>query len=458
MPKHTPNTRLKDLLTEGKLTYESTASSVRAVAAELGEHLQTNKSAVHHWVSYGTVPDRPTAHCLAEALSRRLGRRITLQELGLPSPTPGEDDSIGLTFGPDPVEVLTTIGEADVHRRRFLTASAYSMAATVLPVGYVEEMAERTAAARGGAAIGAAEITAVRDVVRLFAEMDERLGGQHGRAAFAQYLIADVVPLCKARFHNGDLRRQMLSVASSAAHLAGWKAYDSGEQGLAQRYYLQSFALAVESGEPGQDGFVMRTMSQQGMKLHRPEHCLDLAASGLARAHDRVPAPAQALFHITHAHALAKTGQRRQAVAEIEAARAALDTGRGEQIPFWALAWGPPEATVVSRTAKVFEDLGDHKRAGQYYAHAAASRPVGTYARIIALDLVAAAESQLKQGGIEEACTTWNTAMEHMDGVRSVRTRKAVNRMRSDLAPFRARGVRCAAELEERAVEFLAAA
>ncbi|MFF3315089.1 hypothetical protein ACFYV5_06180 [Streptomyces sp. NPDC003035] len=42
-----------------------------------------------------------------------------------------------------------------------------------------------------------------------------------------------------------------------------------------------------------------------------------------------------------------------------------------------------------------------------------------------------------------------------MDGVRSVRTRKAVTRMRSDLARFRARGLRCAAELDERARDFL---
>ncbi|MBD3009668.1 hypothetical protein IEJ02_37935 [Streptomyces sp. 5-10] len=342
-----------------------------------------------------------------------------------------------------------------MHRRRFLTASAYSMAATVLPLGYVKEMAERTAAARGGAVIGAAEVSAVRDMVGLFAEMDKRRGGQHGRAAFVQYLITDIAPLCQARFHNDDLRRQMLSVASSAAHLAGWKAYDSGEQGLAQRYYMQSFALALESGEPGQDGFVMRTMSQQGMKLHRPEHCLDLAASGLARAHDQVPAPARALFHVTHAHALAKTGQRRQAVAEIEAARTALDTGRGDQVPFWALAWGPPEATVVSHTAKVLEDLGDHRRASQYYAHAAASRPAGTYARIVALDLVAAAESQLKQGSVEEACTTWSRAMDRMDGVASARTRKAVRNIRRNLAPYRSRGLRCAADLDERATSFL---
>lgn len=50
------------------------------------------------------------------------------------------------------------------------------------------------------------------------------------------------------------------------------------------------------------------------------------------------------------------------------------------------------------------------------------------------------------------------TALDHMNGVRSVRTRKAVTRMRSDLARFRTRGVRCAAELDERAIDFLASA
>lgn len=63
----------------------------------------------------------------------------------------------------------------------------------------------------------------------------------------------------------------------------------------------------------------------------------------------------------------------------------------------------------------------------------------------------------LKRGGVEQACVTWHRALDHMDGVRSVRTRKAVSRMRSDLARFRARGLRCAAEIDERARDFLTA-
>ncbi|MFH9676890.1 hypothetical protein ACH4L5_32060 [Streptomyces sp. NPDC017405] len=44
-----------------------------------------------------------------------------------------------------------------------------------------------------------------------------------------------------------------------------------------------------------------------------------------------------------------------------------------------------------------------------------------------------------------------------MDGVQSNRTRKAVGNMRCDLARFRTCGLRCAAELDERARGFLTA-
>lgn len=281
-------------------------------------------------------------------------------------------------------------------------------------------------------------------MVKLFMDMDERHGGQHRRAAFVQYLITDVAQLCRGRFASDDVRAEALSVAAAASHLCGWKAYDSGEQGLAQWHYLQSLALARSSGVPGQDGFVMRTMSQQGMKLHRPEYCLALASTGRDRARGRVDHQVEALFAVTHAHALAKTGQTRHALADVQLAESALAAGAGDEVPFWAMVWGPPAATVHSRTAKVFETLGDRPNAAHQYATAAASRPGATYARIIALDLVARAE-QAKQGSIEQACTTWGRAIDTMAGVKSTRTLKAVRSLRSDLRPPRGTGTSPAA-------------
>lgn len=68
----------------------------------------------------------------------------------------------------------------------------------------------------------------------------------------------------------------------------------------------------------------------------------------------------------------------------------------------------------------------------------------------------AEAEMQLKQGRIEQSCATWNRSIHHMAGVHSVRTREAVQNLWRSLRRFRARGIRPAVELTERATLFLA--
>ncbi|WP_331718376.1 hypothetical protein [Streptomyces sp. NBC_00624] len=458
MTTRTPNVQLSALVAESGLTYEALAKATCAVAAECGTRIRTNKSNVEHWLS-GAVPRGDTPRFLAVALSRRLGRLLTPADLGLPSPAEAVNDTIGLSLGSDPMDALLPMWRYELDRRRFLTTSAYSVAAAALPLSYdVQDIAARTAAARTGHTVGMAEVAAVRDMIHAFSELDERHGGQHGRSALVTYLRDDVAPLCRARFRTDDVRRQMLSAASRGVHLLGWKSYDAGQQGLAQRYYLQSYALATESGLPGHDGFVMRTMAMQGLKLHRPEHCLGLAETGLSQAKGRVDAQTEALFRVVHAHTLAKSGKHRAGLAEADHARSLLAGASGDEVPFWALAWGPPAASVYSRAAKVHETVGDHRAAAELYAMAATVRPADTYARIVALDLVASAEMHLKRGSIEQACHAWHRAIDHMDGVRSVRTRKAVSRMRRDLARFRARGLRRVAELDERGRDFLASA
>lgn len=222
----------------------------------------------------------------------------------------------------------------------------------------------------------------------------------------------------------------MLSAAAVGVHLAGWKAYDAGEQGLAQRYYHQSYALAVESGIVGHDAFVLRTLAQQGMKLRHPSKTFALSDTALSRVVGRVDAATEALFTITHAHGLAATNQRRQAVQAVQRARDLLETADGDDMPYWARSWGLARATVNSRSAKVFARLGDRKGAAENYAAAAATRPPTTYARILALDLVAQARMELADGGIEQACGTWNRAPTPWPGC-------------SPFAPA-ARSVRCA--------------
>ncbi|WP_327065465.1 hypothetical protein OG500_06710 [Kitasatospora sp. NBC_01250] len=454
MAQPVTNHQLEAAITDAEMTFDALARGVVRVAAEVGVHLRTNPSTVHKWLR-GSDPEGDTPAFICEALFRRTGRPYTPAELGLRS-VEQSDPGLGLSIGPDPVGVLARVWRADLDRRKFLAASAYSVAAIHLPLEYVRESAERTAAVRSGSVAGAAEVVAVRDMISMFTEIDERHGGQHGRSALIQYLRSDVAALCRGSFRTHEDRQQMLSAAAVGVHLAGWKAYDAGEQGLAQRYYHQSYALAVESGIVGHDAFVLRTLAQQGMKLRHPSKTFALSDTALTWAAGRVDAGTEALFTITHAHGLAATNQRRPAVLAVQRARDLLETADLDDMPYWARSWGPARATVNSRSAKVFARLGDRKGAAENYAAAAATRPATTYARIKALDLVAQAKMELADGGIEQACGTWNRALDSMEGVQSVRTRRAVLEMRKNLAQFKSRGVSAAQELDERASIFLA--
>ena len=453
------NQALADWIERADITYESLAREIRMVAAELGDHsLRTNRSSITHWVQGTHSPGQTVIRYLVEALSRRTGRPLTAHDLGLgPIPSADEDQSLGLRIGPDPVAVFTTLGEADLKRRTLLTGTAYSVAAALFPLEHVHEMAGRTAAiASGRGRTGPMEVQAVRDMVSMFHEIDERYGGQHGRSALVQYLVSDVAALCRGPFRSEQDRADMLSAAASAVHLAGWKAYDGGQQGLGQRYFAQAYAMASASGTPGHDGWLLRTMAHQSMKLKHPDYCLDLAVSALQRAKGHVDPATESLFVITHAEALTMTGRRREGASEIRRAHDLFATSQGDPALPWAQSWGPAAANLNSRTAKTLTKLGNPGDAATHFGMAAAGRPP-TYTRIHGLDLAYQAEMQLAEGHIQVACATWHRAFDQMEDVQSDRTRKAIGAVRRHLSPFHSRGERSADNLYERATLLLSA-
>ncbi|MGV9311828.1 hypothetical protein ACWDR0_06490 [Streptomyces sp. NPDC003691] len=443
------NSRLARVIEESGLTYDAVARAVVHVAASAGDNtLRTSRSTVSYWVS-GTPPHPATGRYLCEALGRRVGRVLTPYDLGLPDTLSSDRAELGLTVDSDPVETLGNLGRADIERRSFLTTSAYSVAGAALPLGVAGEMKARTERVLTGGIAGASEVATVRDMVAMFTRIDERHGGRHGRSAVVQYLTEDVVRLCRGRWRSEALHRQMYSAAASLTYLAGWKAYDAGEHGLAQRYYLQAFSLAQRSGNRADQAYVLRILAHHGMDNGRPEHVLGLADAALRLSRGIDPA-AESLFVICRARALADSGNGAAALREAERARELATSGEAGDMTGWASSWGAPAAAVNSHIAKISERLGDHQAAEAHYATARRRYSTTPHQRITALSAASEGHAQLCQGRIEQACATWNEALDVMAGIRSSRTVKAVRSMRSDLAQFHARGARPAAELDER--------
>ncbi|QDY77545.1 hypothetical protein [Streptomyces qinzhouensis] len=447
------NSRLARVIEESGLTYDAIARAVVHVAASAGDNtLRTSRSTVSYWVS-GTPPSPATARYLCEALSRRLGRVLTPYDLGLSgTPSSGPVD-IGLTVDSDPVETLGELGRADIERRSFLTASAYSVAGAALPLGTAGEMKARTARALGGGIAGPAEIATVRDMVAMLTAIDGRHGGQYGRNTVVQYLMDDVIRLCRARWQSEALHSQMYSAAGSLAYLAGWKAFDAGEHGLAQRYYLQAFGLAQRSA-PLDQAYVLRILAHHGMDNGRPEHVLGLADAALRLSRGTDPAT-QALFVSCRARALAVSRQGAEALREADRARELAATGEVAEITGWSRNWGSPHSTVDYHRAAINARIGNHSAAEAHYSAARRRWSTASHQRVAALSAASEGHAQLSQGRIEQACATWTGALDAMVGIRSSRTIKAVQAIRSDLAQFRARSARPAAELDDRARAWL---
>lgn len=448
MSNQRANDALREAIRQAGVSYDQLARDVRAVAAEAGDSIRTGKSAVAYWV-VGKRPNRQTAGYIAEALSRRLGRTVTPTELGLAPEHTGEPQALlGLRLGPDPVDMLRRLGEADIQRRSILTSAAYSVAAAALPLG-VDQALEYQRRATSQRA-GRAEVDAVRDMLTMYTMIDERHGGQHGRSAVVQYLTSDVAALCRATYATEQARADMLSAAASVAYLAGWKAYDAGEHGLAQRYYLQAYQLTREAGDDLHGAWILRILAHNGMDIRQPTHTLALAETALERVRGRVAPVTEAVFGVTRARALAAVGRGPEAVTQVRHAQDLALRGDERELPYWAALWGSARATVSSHSAKTARALGDHATAERHYAASARGR-TAQHTRITALTLAAQGREQVAQGHLEQACDTWGRSLGLLEGVRSARAVDEVAGMRTSLRSLSGRGVRAASDLDERA-------
>ncbi|MEU2075530.1 tetratricopeptide repeat protein [Streptomyces sp. NPDC013489] len=445
-----PNSRLRETIHAAGCTYEALAKDVRRIAAENGELLQTNKSAISHWAHGTRTPSGQAGQYLAEALSRRLRRVVTPTEIGFQTGDP-ETPSNG-----DPVTAVTDLGRADVERRRFLAIAAFTTSGVAMPLLHDHEATSRMLRARTGRSlIGEEDVHVVRQITAAFSAADERLGGGHGLTTVTAYLADTAAPMLRGRFPSEPLRRAAFGAVAELAYLAGWKHHDLGHEGAAQRYYQVGYQLACEADPHGHAAWMMRALAHQALSLKQPHHCVDLVEDALRRGLGHVDGQTQALLHITHARAYAATDESTLAARALLAAEDALLRSDGPQ-PSYSRVSGPAAGTVASHTARTLTDLADHTGTEQQHRDALTRWDPEKYKRVHALTHADLGDSLAAQARADEAVAAWTKALILMEGMTSDRTRKAITSIRSTLAVYQRRKVPGAVDLARRAREALA--
>ncbi|MGH3897938.1 MAG: hypothetical protein ACRDTA_06710 [Pseudonocardiaceae bacterium] len=222
------------------------------------------------------------------------------------------------------------------------------------------------------------------------------------------------------------MRKNMFSAASELAYLSGWMASTNAEHSIAQRYFSIAVKLAAEADDPPMAGHVLRAMAHQAVDLGHFHQGLDLAAASMDGKRYLLASPRErALFGVIYARALGATGQKSAAVkALIRAEDDLASATTGDDEPPRVFFFGA--ASLAHQTACTLRDTADLSGALKEFHRSVRTRKATTFTRTHALTLGHLGAVQARHGQLDQACSTWSTALDAMDGIRSGRTRQAV--------------------------------
>ncbi|MEV4434639.1 transcriptional regulator [Streptomyces sp. NPDC049555] len=435
-----PNERLQALIQEAGCSNAGLARRVNMCGAEHGLDLRYDKTSVARWLR-GQQPRGRAPAVIAEALGRKLGRSVTIDEIGMAN---GKNlaSGVGLQFSPTvlgAIEQVCELWRSDVGRRDFLSGTSVASSALVEPSrDWLITGADPQVARTAGARVGPSDVEAVRATTDALIELDHRYGSGHVRPVVVHYLNSVVSGLLAGSYREA-VGRELFAAVARLTELAGYMAVDTGQPGLAQRYYIQALRLAQAAGDRAYGGYVLAaSMSHLAASLGNPREIAQLAKAAQEGARGHVTPRAEAMFYAAEARGHALLGDARscqvvasRAVSRLEAADNGPESGDD---PSWIRHFD--RAYLSDELAHCHRDLGQAEPARRHAEDALAVHPTGRVRRR-AIDLLLLATAHVQQREVEEACATGTRALELLGTLRSNRGAEYLDDFQQRLEPFR---------------------
>ncbi|MFF3497679.1 regulator [Streptomyces sp. NPDC003247] len=491
--QRTPNRQLAALIAEAGFSNAGLARRVDQLGLEHGLDLRYDKTSVTRWLR-GQQPRGTTPALIAEVFTRRLGRRLTAQDLGLDACAPVY---AGLEFAGTPEEAIDIVGglwRKDSGSHAELRKIAFTPAGLVVPsrdwlIGRADERVARApgepparvpaqarpsgqaapaASAPAGPVSGRAvpprppapsghgasgvprqrattergpgqrvtggDIAALRSVGELFRTLDDMYGGGHARQALVRYLEHECEPMLRGTYGE-QAGRRLFGAAADLTRLAGWTSFDIAAHGLAQRYFVQALRLSQAAADRAYGSFVLVTMSRQAVYLGHGREAVQLARVAQQGVGTNAPPVVQALLHAAEARGHGVLGEVRACTASLVRAERALDAAKaGDETPFWARFFD--EGQLADEFGHCHRDLQQFRAAAQHAERSLQLRPAA-YARSRLFCRVVLASARLGLGELDQACHLAAEAAGQAAEMRSVRAVEYVKDFERRLEPYK---------------------
>ncbi|MFD3474308.1 transcriptional regulator [Streptomyces sp. NPDC058695] len=433
-----PNERLQALIQEAGCSNAGLARRVNMCGSEHGLDLRYDKTSVARWLR-GQQPRGRAPGIIAEAIGRKLGRAVTIDEIGMAN---GKNLSsgVGLQFSPTvlgAIEQVCELWRSDVGRRDFLSGSSVASSALVEPSrDWLISVPDSQVARSAGPRVGGSDVAAVRAMTQALTDLDHQYGSGHVRPVVVHYLNSVVSGLLAGSYREA-VGRELFAAVARLTELAGYMAVDTGQPGLAQRYYIQSLRLAQAAGDRGYGGYVLAaSMSHLAAQLGNPREIAQLARAAQEGARGRVTPRAEAMFYAAEARGHALLGDARATQAVAGSALAALERAEPDSgdDPAWIAHFDA--AYLADELAHCYRDLGQAEAARRQAEASLAGHPQSR-ARRRAIGLVLLATAQVQQREVEQACQTGTRAVELLGTLRSNRGAEYLDDFRQRLEPYR---------------------
>jgi hypothetical protein len=408
--------------------------------AEHGLDLRYDKTSVARWLR-GQQPRGRAPAIVAEALGRKLGRAVSIDETGMAN---GRNlaTGIGLHFAPTvlgAIEQVCELWRSDVGRRDFLTGSAVAASALVEPSrDWLITRPDQGVARNGGARVGRSDVEAVKATTQALTDLDHRFGSGHVRPVVVHYLNSVVSGLLAGSYRE-SVGRELFSAVARLTELAGYMAVDTGQPGLAQRYYIQALRLAQAAGDRAYGGYILAaSMSHLAASLGNPREIAQLARAAQEGARGQVTPTTEAMFYAAEARGHALLGDAHTFATVSGLALDAMGRSQPDEDPPWIAHFD--HAYLADELAHGHRDLGQAQSAARRAQEALAIHPA-TRARRRAIDLLLLADAQVQQRELDAACHSGAEAVGLLSGLRSNRGAEYLDDFRRRLEPYAAESV-----------------
>ncbi|MFD8808434.1 MFS transporter [Streptomyces sp. NPDC059597] len=446
-----PNEKLGAVLALAGISNAGLARRVNDLGAQRGLTLRYDKTSVARWVSKGMVPQGAAPHLIAAAIGQKLGRPVPLHEIGLADADPAPE--VGLAFPRDvgqAVKSATDLYRLDLAGRRAgsggiwqslagsFAVSAYATPASRWLITPADSSVEREVASAEGAGapikVGHSDVRKLREAAEDARRWDSKYGGGDWRSSMVpECLRVEAAPLLLGSYSD-EVGRALFGAGAELTRLAGWMAFDTGQQEAAQRYYIQALRLARAAADVPLGGYVLASMSLQATYRGFGDEGVDLAQAALERNRGLATARTMSFFRLVEARAHARAGDAQAAGAALKSAEGWLERSReGDNDPSWLGFYGYDR--FAADAAECYRDLKAPRQVRRF-TEQALSKPTEEFVRSHGLRLVVSAVAELESGNLDAACEQGVRAVEVAGRISSARTTEYVKDLLHRLEPY----------------------